>query len=92
LPVAPRKRKRQIAVISAPPNATSPSAPATPVNVSVPKFANIRNIATRNPKSPIRFTTNAFFPASALAFSLNQNPISRYEQSPTPSQPTNMSG
>ena len=35
----------------------------------------------------MRLTMNAFFPASALAFSLNQKPISRYEQSPTPSQP-----
>ncbi|MND04745.1 hypothetical protein D3C83_251580 [compost metagenome] len=62
------------------------------MNDIVPKFANIRNIATRNPKSPIRFTMNAFLPASAFALSLNQNPISRYEQSPTPSQPTNISG
>ncbi len=45
-----------------------------------------------NPKSPMRLTTNAFLPASAADCFLNQKPISRYEQSPTPSQPTNMTG
>jgi hypothetical protein len=35
------------------------------------------NIAISTPKSPIRFIRNAFFPASALALSSNQNPISR---------------
>ena len=55
-------------------------------------FANIMNIATRNPKSPMRLTMNAFLPASAFAFSLNQKPMSRYEQSPTPSHPTNSIG
>ncbi len=34
-------------------------------------------MATRTPKSPIRFMMKAFFPASALALSLNQKPISR---------------
>ena len=38
----------------------------------------------------MRFTTNAFLPACALASLSNQNPINRYEQSPTPSQPTNI--
>ncbi len=55
-------------------------------------FANSRNIAIRNPKSPMRLTMNAFLPASAFAFSLNQKPISKYEQSPTPSHPMNMIG
>ena len=44
------------------------------------------------PKSPMRLTMNAFLPASAADCFLNQNPISRYEHSPTPSQPTNMTG
>ncbi len=43
-----------------------------------------------NPKSPMRLTTNAFLPASAALFLWYQNPISRYEDSPTPSHPTNM--
>ena len=35
----------------------------------------------------MRLVTNAFLPAAALASSVNQNEISRYEQAPTPSQP-----
>ena len=34
-------------------------------------------MATMNPQSPIRFVTNAFLPAVALASSVNQNEISR---------------
>ena len=40
-----------------------------------------------NPQSPIRLVTKAFFPADALASSVNQNEIRKYEQAPTPSQP-----
>ena len=47
---------------------------------------------SRNPTSPMRFTTNALRPAAAFAASVNQNPMSRYEQSPTPSQPTKRIG
>ena len=43
-----------------------------------------------NPQSPIRLTMNAFLPASEADFFWYQKPISRYEQRPTPSQPTNM--
>ena len=43
-----------------------------------------------NAKSPMRLTMNAFLPASAADFFLYQKPISRYEQRPTPSQPTNI--
>ncbi len=43
-----------------------------------------------NPQSPMRLVMNAFLPASAALFFWYQKPISRYEQSPTPSQPTNM--
>jgi hypothetical protein len=35
---------------------------------------------------------NAFLPASEADFFLNQKPMSRYEQRPTPSQPTNITG
>src|SRR6185503_18277552 len=38
----------------------------------------------------MRLTTNAFFPACAADGRVYQKPISRYEQTPTPSQPTNM--
>ena len=58
------------------------AAALTPLKSSVPMFANIMNIATRNPKSPMRFTMNAFLPASAFAFSLNQKPMSKYEHKP----------
>jgi hypothetical protein len=35
---------------------------------------------------------NAFLPAAAFGRCWYQNPMSRYEQSPTPSQPTKRSG
>ena len=44
---------------------------------SEPVYQKINNMATRNPKSPIRLTMKAFLPASALICSVNQNPISR---------------
>ena len=75
-----------------PANGSPDAAARTPLKSKVPRLANIKNIATRNPKSPMRFTMNAFLPASAFAFSLNQKPISRYEHNPTPSHPTNSSG
>ena len=43
-------------------------------------------------KSPMRLTTKAFLPASVAERFLYQNPISRYEHSPTPSHPTNSIG
>ena len=39
--------------------------------------------------SPTRFMMNAFLAATALAGTWFQNPMSRYEARPTPSQPTN---
>ncbi len=45
-----------------------------------------------SPTSPMRLTMKAFFPASDALFFLNQNPMSRYEQRPTPSHPTNSRG
>ena len=50
------------------------------------------SIPRMNPKSPMRLTTKAFLPASAADFFVNQKPMSRYEQRPTPSQPTNITG
>ena len=50
----------------------------------------MRNIASRNPTSPTRLVTNAFLPATAAALRSNQNDTRRYEQSPTPSQPRNV--
>ena len=66
----------------------SAAAAATVRKSRLPKVVKIRNIPSRKPASPIRFTMKAFLPASlALCFS-NQKPMSRYEQRPTPSQPT----
>ena len=53
---------------------------------------NKRNMPSRNAKSPIRLTTNALRPAVAYASFSYQNPISRNEHRPTPSQPMNMTG
>ena len=44
-------------------------------------------MASMKPQSPTRLVMNAFLPAAALASSVNQNEISRYEHTPTPSQP-----
>ena len=51
---------------------------------------NVRKIATMKPQSPTRLVTKAFLPAEALARSVNQNEIRKYEQAPTPSQPRNV--
>ena len=81
-----------MAVTTAPPYVNVAGAAANTVaKSSAPTLLNSRNIAMRKPKSPMRLTMNAFFPASAFSRSLNQKPMSRYEQSPTPSQPTNIS-
>jgi len=45
------------------------AAPKTRAKSSVPKLMKIRNIASEKPKSPMRFTTNAFLPASVANFS-----------------------
>ena len=68
-----------IAVTIAPPAGSSSAARSLHVGEVERARASrqSRNIATRKPKSPMRFTMNAFLPASALALSLNQKPISR---------------
>jgi hypothetical protein len=58
----------------------------------VPNIAKIISVPRMKPKSPMRLTMNAFLPASAADFLRCQKPISRYEQRPTPSQPTNITG
>ena len=52
--------------------------------------AKINIMATRKPQSPMRFTMNAFLPAAAAAGLVNQNEMSRYEDNPTNSHPTNI--
>src|SRR5246500_302334 len=60
----------------------------TPLNEIDPNVANITNMASARPTSPTRFTTNAFLAAVAADGLWYQNPISRYDARPTPSQPT----
>jgi hypothetical protein len=49
------------------------------------------NIAMRKPTSPTRLVMNAFLPATAADGRSNQNAMRRYEHSPTPSHPRNVS-
>ena len=53
----------------------------------MPNFATISARPIIIAVSPTRVVTKAFFAAFAFSVFSNQNPISRYEQSPTPSQP-----
>jgi hypothetical protein len=78
LPVQPRNRNRVMRVTIVPP-AVSVSGASSAIRAKsrVPSSRHRRNIATRTPKSPIRFMMNAFLPASALALSLNQKPMRR---------------
>ena len=56
-----------------------------------PNSAHMLITASERPMSPTRFTTNAFFAATAAEFLCCQKPISRYDARPTPSQPTKTS-
>src|SRR5258707_6488726 len=92
LPVAPTKSSSVISDIT--PKVVSGATPDTARAISwkssVPNRTNARNTPRMNPKSPMRLTMNAFLPASAADFFSYQNPMRRYEHSPTPSQPTNI--
>ena len=66
----------------------SPDAPSTASKSSVPNVETINARPTSINVSPMRVVTNAFFAAVAFSDFSNQKPINRYEQSPTPSQPT----
>ena len=50
---------------------------------NVPVALNSRMMPISSPTSPIRVVTNAFFAASAAERRSYQNPISRYDPSPT---------
>ena len=57
---------------------------------TVPNTRKVPKMPSEKLKSPTRLTTNALI-AAALADGLwYQNPISRYEASPTPSHPKNI--
>ena len=70
--------------------ATEAAAFAISWKSSVPNRTNAASMPRTKPKSPMRLTMNAFLPASAADCLRNQKPIRRYEQRPTPSQPTNI--
>src|SRR3989442_11090758 len=78
LPVQPRNRNSVITVMVLPPATSTVGAWAKRVTKSSdPVDQKIMNIATMNPKSPMRFMMNALRPALAFASSLNQKPISK---------------
>src|SRR4030042_267440 len=82
LPVAPTK---SISVMSVTVVISREEALAkTSLNPTVPKWAKIRKMPSKKPKSPTLLTTKAFLPALAGASRSNQKPMRRYEQSPTP--------
>ena len=72
--------------------ARAPALSAMSTRSRLPNAWKMKIIPRMSPASPMRFTTNAFRPAAEALSLRYQNPISRYEQSPTPSQPMKRSG
>jgi len=75
LPVAPMKSSNAIALSTPKPAVSDVNAPLvralfTSRKRSEPSTFIIRNIPSRKPASPMRFTMNAFLPASAADFLL----------------------
>ena len=89
LPTAPEKRPSVKPVSTALPIAPAAASSLIAAMSSAPVFDQMSTTASRNAKSPKRVTMNAFFAAAAAAGRSNQNPISRYDASPTSSQCTN---
>jgi len=88
LPSAPMSSNKATRVAMEPPAGQEPRAiSATASSCSVPSSKAMISIAIINAVSPMRVTMNALRPAAALAGSLYQKPMSRYEHTPTPSQP-----
>ena len=91
-PVAPRNSSSVAATITVPPATNTCGATANRRSYwRLPPQRNSVSMPRMKPKSPIRFTTNAFMPARAAETRSYQKPMSRYEHRPTPSQPTNIS-
>src|SRR6478752_3862482 len=86
LPHAPSSSSSPITVETVGPIRPAPESTST--NAEEPKVASINITARDIPRSPTRLTTNAFLAAVAAVGLCCQKPISRYEASPTPSQPT----
>ena len=86
LPIAPANNNSAIAVAASFVN-TVPAVPKTASKSSVPNRKTISASPISISVSPILVVMNAFFAASALAGTSDQNPINRYEHNPTPSHP-----
>ncbi len=86
LPTAPAKSSKAITVAVVW-EIVAAAVPKTTSKSSVPNFATMRASPISIAVSPTLVVTNAFLAAFALSVESNQNPISRYEHRPTPSQP-----
>ena len=89
LPIAPTNKQRVTIVSVISPEGIILALSAISIIDNVLKVLKRMKIPNRKPKSPIRFMIKAFLAALLLAWSLNQNPMSKYEDRPTPSQPIN---
>src|SRR5205823_1947276 len=92
LPTAPQKIRRAINVALAPSMARPALSrqPRPPLyKSSVPLRSYNQSIPRKNPMSPMRVVMNAFFAAAAALGRSIQNPMSKYEASPTSSQKMN---
>src|SRR2546425_11660116 len=89
-PHAPMNSRIPIPVATSTGTRQTPS--ITPAMLNVPNAAKIHTIPRKKPRSPTRFTKNAFFPAEAATSFSNSNPISKYEHSPNPPHPPNITG
>src|SRR5206468_363402 len=98
LPIAPTNSSRQSRVmvstcIPAKPM-VDPAMPGAAARIAgidtVPNTRNVPKMPSEKPKSPIRLTTNALSAAAFADGLWYQKPISKYDASPTPSQPKNI--
>src|SRR5689334_578658 len=87
LPQAASSSRKPIAVIT-PAEACDACRETASKDVD-PKVTKISPTPRERPMSPTRLTTNALVAARAADGRACQNPISRYDARPTPSQPRN---
>src|SRR6059058_5477624 len=85
LPQAASRSSSPIAVRT--PLLARPALAETTANDVEPKVTKISALPRDSPMSPTRLITKAFLAAAAAVGLYCQNPISRYDARPTPSQP-----